>query len=176
MGRVAGHRGRTGELTVRVGGEAALWTGVRRFWIEGPRERRFCEVEHSRAYRDRLVLKLKGIDDADQAARLRGCGVFVAWDEVPVLSGDLQFAGEIVGMLVIDESGQEIGRVEGLLETGGTDVLRVRTAAARSQPDEGDGGELLVPWAREYVLSVDPAARRIVTRLPEELRRLNHPS
>ena len=67
LGRVAGHRGATGEITVKVAaGDAAIWAGLRRVLLEtadGAMDE--YAIESSRAYRDRLVLKLCGVERAD---------------------------------------------------------------------------------------------------------------
>jgi 16S rRNA processing protein RimM len=149
---------------------------VRRVWIaSGPEEGRYYEVEHGRAYRDRLVLKLKGIDDANGAARLRGHDVEVARTDAPELPEGVHYVAELVGMLVVDESGEELGRVAGVVETGGTDVLRVQPGAPRSGGEE-EAEEYLIPLAREYVRSIDASRRRIEVIMPRELRELNQPS
>jgi 16S rRNA processing protein RimM len=120
------------------------------------------------------VLKLKGVDDADAAARLRGRTVFVARGDAPELPDDVHYVDELVGMLVMDERGRELGRVEQVIATGGADLLRVHADTQdREQDGEGDEGELLIPIAREYVLSVDTAERRIEVRVPRELLELN---
>lgn len=175
VGRIAGHRGRQGEVTVRGCGQAAAWLAVRRVWIASGSEGRFYDVEHSRAYRDRLVLKLKGIDDANGAARLRGHDVEVARADAPELPEGVHYVAELVGMLVLEESGQELGRVVGVVETGGTDVLRVQPGAPRSEREE-EAEEYLIPLAREYVRSIDASRRRIAVNMPRELRELNRPS
>lgn len=162
-------------MTVRGCGQAEAWLTVRRVWIARGREGRSYDVERSRAYRDRLVLKLKGIDDADGAARLRGERVEVAREDAPELPEGVHYVAELVGMLVLDESGVELGRVAGVVETGGTDVLRVRPGAEASGLAE-DAEEYLIPLAREYVRSVDTAERRIEVNLPTELRELNRRS
>jgi 16S rRNA processing protein RimM len=162
-------------VTVRGCGQAEAWLPVRRVWIARGREGRSYDVEHSRAYRDRLVLKLKGIDDADGAARLRGQSVEVARGDAPELPEGVHYVAELVGMLVLDESGVELGRVAGVVETGGTDVLRVQPSAEASGVEE-DAEEYLIPLAREYVRSIDTAERRIEVNLPTELRELNRRS
>ena len=168
VGRVAGHRGRQGELTVKDCGESAdAWLSVGRVWIEREREGRFFQVERSRSYGDRLVLKLQGIDDGNAAAQLRGSRMFVARVDAPALPEGVHYSADLVGMQVVDESGQVLGRVERLVETGGTDVLQVRM-------DEDE--ELLIPLAREFVTQIAKAERRIEVRLPAELRELNRRS
>jgi 16S rRNA processing protein RimM len=170
LGRITGHRGRGGEITVKVyGGDAASWEGVGRVWIEEERDGA-RNVEAARGYRDRLVLKLEGIDDSDRAARLKGRRVLVSDDEAPALPEGIWYTHRLVGLEVRDEKAGVVGRVEGILPTGGTDLLVVRAP-------EGDarGGEVLIPLAPEIVLNVDRAAGRIVVRLPEGLLDLNAP-
>ena len=171
MGRVAGHRGREGELTVRNCGESAdQWLSVGRVWIEREREGRFFEVERSRSYGDRLVLKLRGVDDGNAAAQLRGSRVLVARTDAPALPEGVHYEADLVGMQVVDESGRCLGRVEMLLRTGGTDLLQVRPQGA----DESE--EVLIPLAREFVKEIHDAERRIEVRLPAGLWELNRRS
>lgn len=118
------------------------------------------------------MLKLKGIEDANDAARLRGHHVEVARGDAPELPEGVHYVAELVGMLVVDESGQELGRVTGVVETGGTDVLRVREGA-RAPVEQEESEEYLIPLAREYVRSIDAAGRRIEVNMPRELRELN---
>ena len=146
------------------GDDVERWLPVRRVWIGREAKGRFYEVEHSRTYRDRWVLKLAGVDDGDQAARLRGQDVLVAATDAPDLPDGVHYAAKLVGAKVVDESGNELGRVEEVVMTGGTDLLRVRGIE-----DE----ELLIPFAREFVEEVRGSEREIVVRLPPGLRGLN---
>jgi len=169
VGRVSGHRGGGGEITVRTLAEAECWLEVTRFRIDGSSGRAFYVVESSRAYRDRLVLKLKGIDNANAAAGLRGGRVQVARAEAPELPEGEHYIAELVGMQVVDETGREIGRVEGVVGAGGADVLRVVSGGN----EEEEAEELLIPLAERYVSSIDVARRRIEVSVPPELRELN---
>jgi len=149
-------------------------SGLAERWLElgelllGTRDdagRRF-EVEASRAYRDRLVVKLRGVDDATSAGRLRGRVARVPAAEVPELPEGVFYQARLIGLEVVEESqGRSLGVIEDLIETGAVDVLVVR----------GDQGEVLVPLAREYVRSVDRAEGRVWVRLPEDLEQLNRP-
>jgi len=171
VGRVKGHRGRHGELTVRVpAGPAGSWASVSRVWIgkEGD-DGTFFDVEHGRAYRDRLVLKLRGIDDGDAAEGLRGRQVAVATADAEALAEGTYYRAQLVGLEALDEDGAVLGRVDDVVPTAGHDLLRIEAPAGSE--DESD--ELLVPWVPEIVLEVDLAAGRIRLRLPEGLRELN---
>jgi len=165
MGRVHGHRGRAGELTVRVAaGDAARWSGAAEVWLQrgdGAAER--FDVQHARAYRDRWVLKLKGIDDSDAAARWRGAAVAVPLDHAPQLGEFEHWHAGLVGMDVF-AAGASIGTVRDIQPTAGADLLVV---------DARDGGELLVPLHRDIVVEVDEQAKRVRIEPPDGLLELN---
>jgi len=129
---------------------------------------RTLAVEASRTYRDRLVLKLHGIDDGDAAASLRGSVVAVAPDDVPELPEGRYWLERLIGLRVFDEvSGRDLGVVVDVVETGAGEVLAVRPDGNGSDSDD----DILVPLVREFVVEVDAAAMRV--RLPEDLLRLN---
>lgn len=165
MGRVHGHRGVGGALTVRVGaGDAARWSGVREVWMRlGHDPARRFKIEREYAYRDRWVLKLVGIDDATSAARWRGALVTVEADRAPVLGEHEHWHADLVGMTVVTREAK-IGTVRDVQPTGGADLLVV---------EADDGGELLVPMHREIVVEVDPIGRTLMIDPPDGLLELN---
>jgi 16S rRNA processing protein RimM len=183
VGRVAGHRGRGGEITVRGAEAASPWLPVRRFWIGSVGSGRFFTVERRRAYRDRLVLKLEGVDTADGAARLRGQAVFVERADAPDPGAGAHYVADLVGMVVVDATAGRVGEVAGVIRTGGTDILRVRrdgpdpgrTRQENGEKSEEEDEELLIPLAREFVKSIDAERRRIDVAVPRELWELNRP-
>ena len=121
-------------------------------------------VEAARSYRDRLVLKLCGVDDATAASALRGRWVFAPAEEVPQLPRGVHYLARLVGLQVVEESGRAVGRIVDVLGTGGVDVLVV----------EGeDAEEVLIPLAREFVRSVNEKEGVANVRLPEGLLALN---
>jgi len=125
----------------------------------GPRE-----VESARAYRDRLVLKLVGVNDASGAAALRGSDVLAQAEDVPQLPQDVYWVERLVGARVMDEALGDIGRVTDVIEAGGGDLLLVKDA---------DGIETLIPMVREFVTEIDEASGTIRLAIPEGLRGLN---
>jgi 16S rRNA processing protein RimM len=169
LGRVVGHRGLGGELTVRVHkGNAGRWTELSRIWIgeSDGSGGSFYEIENIRAYRDRLVLKLKGLDDATSAAFLRGKSAKVLDADAPELPAGVYYAARLLGMAVLDEKGDRIGVVRDVVPTGGTDVLVV-------ERDGEDPGEVLIPFADEIVMEVDEGRNRVRVRMPDGLLDLN---
>jgi 16S rRNA processing protein RimM len=160
-----------GELTVRLArGEADFWNGVQRVWIGRAGDEAPYHVESSRAYRDRLVLKLEGIDGADEAARLKGMNALVAENDAPELPEEVHHIARLAGMEVRDETGRLIGTITDVMPTGGADLLLV-AAAGGGEGDEQE--EIMIPFTREIVLEVDEDDDRVTVRLPEGLLELN---
>jgi len=168
LGRVSGFRGNQGEITVKVvSGEAARWVHLHRVVIHGGgpgAEEAPRKVESVRAYRDRLVLKLSGVNDANDAAALRGSDVLAPAEDVPRLPEDVYWVERLVGLLVTDAVLGPIGRVADVIEAGGRDLLLVK---------DDQGVETLVPMVREFVIAIDEAAGTIRVALPEGLRGLD---
>jgi 16S rRNA processing protein RimM len=169
VGRVTGFRGTQGEVTVRViSGNAERWTHLRRALLRGPGDAGAAgsprEVVSARAYRDRLVLKFRGIDDPGAAEALRGLEIAAVAEDVPALPSGVYWIERLIGALVEDSAGRALGRVEDVIETGGADLLIVRDSSGR---------EILVPLAEEIVTQIDPRAGTIRVRLPEGLEDVN---
>jgi 16S rRNA processing protein RimM len=176
VGRISGHRGRAGELTVRVfEDQAEPWTGLGRVWVAPPDqpERGVCyDVEADRAYRDRLVLKLAGVDDASSAAALRGKVVSVDPERLPPSGRGRLHAALLVDFEVVHEDGRAIGRVADVMRTGGPPLLVVEATGVGCAA--GDAGEpILVPLAEEIVIAIDEERGVIRIRPPEGLLTLN---
>lgn len=168
LGPVRSIRGAAGELTVRVAsGDASRWTGLTRVWVarkgaSSPQEA--YGVRSVRAYRDRLVLLLDGVEDGAQAEALRGAMVYAPGEEVPPLEEGRFYFARLVGLEVDDVDRGVIGKVVDVLETGGCDVLVV---------EERDGQELLIPMAPDVLLEAPTDQGRIRVRMSEELRSIN---
>lgn len=94
-----------------------------------------------------LVAQLEGINDRDQAERLRGMEVAVGRDERPGTDEDEYYWDELIGLEVVNQEGVSLGRVRGLLETGAHDVLEVEGERKR-----------LIPFTEPIVQEVDTAA------------------
>ncbi len=131
---------------------------------------RSLEVESHWLHKNRLVLKFSGIDSINDAEALRGMVVAVPATERAPLAEDAVYIGDLIGCRVIDETPAvpvDLGEVVDVQREPVTaDLLVVRTPA---------GQELLVPFARAYLVGVDVTAKRVRMRLPGGLAEINAP-
>jgi 16S rRNA processing protein RimM len=104
------------------------------------------------------VLTLEGIEDRTAAEQLVGATVNVFREDLkPPIEGEF-FQGDLVGLEAVDEGGAVLGTVEEVWNTGPVPNLVIRGAGQ---------AELLVPFADDFVRSVDLSAKRVVLRPPE---------
>lgn len=97
-----------------------------------------------------LVAKLEGVDSRDLAQAIIGADIAVDREALePLEEGEFYWA-ELEGLRVVTVSGEEVGRVHHLIETGANDVMVVDRA--------GGQGEILIPYIRSAVQQVDLAA------------------
>ena len=156
--RARGNRGElAAELTCDHAGifeEAAvhLWDGA------GRREPH--RIERTWPHKGRLIFKFAGVDTISQAERLAGWHVQIPAGQRPPAPPGRYYLADLAGCEMLDaRSGRRIGRVEGVLETGGAAVLEV----------DAGGRQLLVPFAAAICVRIDPAERIIRVEMPEGL-------
>jgi 16S rRNA processing protein RimM len=151
VGRVARAHGIRGRVLIApYNADSEGLERVRRIWL-GEREH---EVERAERVQLGYLVALRGVEDRDQAAALRGQEVRVDRAELPALPSDEMYAIDLIGYEVSDPAGMVRGVVEDVEEAGAQDLLRLR-------------GGALVPMG--LVREVLPEARRIVVDAPEGL-------
>jgi len=106
-----------------------------------------------------FILKLRGIDDADSAAKLVGFHAWMPLTGMKKLPEGEYYWKEIIGLQVVTEDGRILGRIESVFTTGSNDVYICR----------GGEREILLPALGEVVRKVDTAGGIMVVRLPEGL-------
>ena len=130
---------------------------------------REVEVERSWPHKGRIVLKFRGVDSIEAAQLLAGCEVQIPKGERVELEAGAFYAGDLIGCALWDHSSQpprDIGCVEALeWGAGSAPLLNVRRGAEEFQ----------IPFAEEYIIRVNPGAKRIDVKLPAGLLEVNKP-
>lgn len=110
--------------------------------------------------KDILLVKLGKVNVRLAAQELIGLKVFAPEDRREPLQADEYFVNDLIGLDVLTEHGQSLGKLTGVLSEPGNDVY---------ETDEG----ALIPAVKAFILSVDLVSRRIIVRdepglLPEK--------
>ncbi|BDG60600.1 ribosome maturation factor RimM [Caldinitratiruptor microaerophilus] len=130
------------------------WPALREVYVgDEPRPRRCRFVGFVRA--GMPVLELEGVHDRSAAETLRGRELRVDAAALHPLPEDTFYVFQLVGMVAEDPEGTRLGRVEAVEPAPAADVLVIRLEA---------GHRARVPFVRQFVERVDPAAGRVVIR------------
>lgn len=124
------------------------WLGHEEGRQQGWREYRVLE---GKVHGQTLLVRLQGVEGRDAAEALKGLDVAVNRAAFPETGPDEYYWDDLIGLEVVNTEDESLGRVEGLLETGAHDVLRVMGERER-----------LIPFVNAYVREVDRAAGRIL--------------
>ncbi len=109
---------------------------------------------------DIALLKLEGVDTADQARELTGCSVFFLRRLADNDREEVTWA-EIIGYRIIDANTlQEVGTLTEVDDTTVNTLFNVTTKG---------GDEVLLPAGEDLITAVDKAARNITMTIPEGL-------
>lgn len=115
------------------------------------------------AYSKKLVLlTVKEINDINVAELYKQDRILVEPSQAVPLEDDEYYVGDLYGLNVVTEDGEELGELVHIYETGANDVYAVK------KPE--DKKELLIPAIKSCIISVDIANKKMVVHLLEGLR------
>ena len=142
----------------------AVFGSGRRVILSGARAaEREAEIDFFRRQHGRCVIKFCGIDGISEAEKYVGYDMKIPGDALPALKEGWFYTFNLKGCRVFAADGDYIGTVTDVLDSGGTEILKV----------DRDNKEILIPFAQEYMKMIDLEHHRIDVDLPEDLRDLN---
>ena len=106
-----------------------------------------------------FAARLSGVLTREQAEALKGTRLYAPRDRLPPLDDDEFYHTDLIGLAAFDTGGAHLGTVRAVLDHGAGDILEI------ARPG---GPELLVPFTRAAVPTVDLAGRRIIVDPPAE--------
>ena len=132
------------------GDDPLVWAEMPVWWVgqEGGPWRETA-LKGLRSHGDGVVVLLDGVADRNAAEALKGALVGAPRGALPATGKDEFYWADLLGLDVLNTTGEQLGRVAGLIETGANDVLRVVTT---------DGAERLLPFVDAVVVAVDREA------------------
>jgi 16S rRNA processing protein RimM len=117
------------------------------------------KLEGSRLYRRWVLLKFAGVDSPEAVTKLVGATVQIPASQAMALESGEYYEHQIIGLEVVTEEGQSLGRVAEILYTGSNDVYVV----------QGGEREILIPAIKDVVSEISLEKSRITIRLMEGL-------
>ncbi|HHY36997.1 MAG TPA: 16S rRNA processing protein RimM [Firmicutes bacterium] len=126
--------------------------------MEAPR---LCTVTGVKYHKKFVILKLAGVENRDEAEKLRNCYLKIEPAELMPLPPGHYYHFQIVGLKVETMEEEALGEVVEILTPGGNDVYVVQ---------DREGNEVLIPAIKEVVREIDLERGLMRVELLEGLR------
>ena len=122
------------------------------WWVQFPEGWRCIEIDDCRSVAKGFIAHIRGLDDREEARLYCQREIQVSTDQFPPVADGELYWHQLQGLTVLSRfEGKEfnLGKVDGLLETGANDVMVVKPTA-----ESVDDTERLVPYVDQFVVDV----------------------
>ena len=103
-------------------------------------------IDTVRSHGNGMLVRLRGVDTPEGAGRFRNQWMYVKSTEVPALPEGQIYKHQLVGITVTADTGETLGVLNEIIETGANDVYVVKKES---------GGEILLPAIPDVILETD---------------------
>ena len=120
--------------------------------LKGEEETPTLTVSGSKPFKKGLIVQFEELQDRDSAELWRGRYLLAPFSELPPLQKDEVYLHDLIGMAVVNTTGEQIGAVTTFYELPQGIMLDVKTARE----------SVIIPYRPEIVVKTDIGARTIV--------------
>lgn len=117
-------------------------------------------IEDVKYKKNQVLLKLKGIDNIEEAEKYRECYLKIKREDAIKLPKDTYFIVDLLGLDVYTTENELIGKVDDIFPTGSNDVYVVKNEI---------GKQILLPAISDVIKKVDIENKKIIVKLTQGL-------
>ncbi len=114
------------------------------------------EIEEVKYHKDMVLLKVKGIDDMNEAEKVKGLYLKIDRKNAKKLPKDTYFIADLLGLEVYSDTGELLGKVDDIFRTGANDVYVVKNE---------NGKQLLLPGIPDVIKEIDLEKEKIIVHI-----------
>ncbi len=150
LGRIVKAKGTKGEIQIYpYGKKPENWMGYPLVLLYPDTPKRIILTDLSVIGPSKVRARLQGVDDMESAQALVGLEIGVKRRDLPPTEDDEYYWHDLIGLRVETVSGEGLGTLSAIMETGAHDVYVVK----------GPRGEILLPAIDEVISGIDLEAR-----------------
>ncbi|SHJ05168.1 ribosome maturation factor RimM [Lutispora thermophila] len=160
IGQIVNTHGIRGEVKVYpLTDDIKRFDKVDRVYVEENDELMPLDVTNVKYMKNMVIIKFKTINDINSAEKLRNKYIKVHRKDAVKLPKDAYLICDLIGLTVMTKSGEILGKVKDVFQTGSNDVFVVKS----------EEREILIPGLKSIFKKVDLEAQEIIVELPEGL-------
>lgn len=140
--------------------DAERFEELKTVYICKKNEMQKVEIEEVKYHKNMVLLKIKGIDNMNDAEKVKGLYLKIDRKDAKKLPKDTYFIADLIGLSVYTDEDEYLGKVEDIFSTGANDVYVVKN-------DEGK--QILLPSIPEVLKTIDLEKEKIIVHILQGL-------
>ena len=133
---------------------------LEKVYLRRNKEIKELQVEEVKYHKNMVLVKFKGIDKVEDAELLRNFYLEVDRENAIELEEGEYFIADLLGMNVLTEENEELGKLEDIFNAGSSDIYVVKTK---------EGKQILLPAISEVIKEINLKENKIIVHLLEGL-------
>lgn len=161
IGKVVSTQGNKGEINVLpLTDSTDRFKDLTNVFLRNNHSQTISDIEKIRIKKDMVILKLKDIENIEEAKMIVGSFLEIKRKDAVKLSKDTYFIFDIIGLEVYTDNNIFLGKVENVISTGSNDVYIVKGK---------DKKELFIPAIREVIKNINLEKKRMTINMVDGL-------
>lgn len=129
-------------------------------YVEKDKKLTKFNIEMVRYHKNMVIMKLKGIDDINDAEQYKNTYIKILRSDLKKLPKDTYYIIDLIGLEVYEEQGKLLGKLEDIYNTGSNDIYVVKDDLGKS---------LLLPAISDVIKQISLEEKKIIVHLIEGL-------
>lgn len=134
---------------------------LKKIYIKNQKEKKEYIIEEVKYHKIMVMLKLQGINNIEDAEKLRNSYITVSRKDVKPLQEGEYYIVDLLGLDVFTDENENLGILDDIFNTGSNDIYVVK---------DGQGKQILLPAIAEVIKEINLDSKKIIVHLIEGLR------
>ena len=161
IGQIVNTFGIKGEVKVKpFTDDIKRYDKLKKINIEQKNSKKEYEIENIKYHKDMVILKLKGIDQIEQAELLRNSYLKIDRNEEEPLEENTYYIVDLLGLSVYTEEDVLLGILDDIYNTGSNDIYVVKDSL---------GKQTLLPAIQDVIKEIDIENQKIIVHVMKGL-------
>lgn len=133
---------------------------LKKVYIVNKFSKKEVEIEEVKYHKNTVLLKLKGFNKIEDVEDFKNCYIEIDRKDGKKLEEGEYYIVDLLGLDVVTDDGQNLGKLEDIYNTGSNDIYVVK---------DNLGKQVLLPCIKEVIKKVDLDEKKITVHLLEGL-------
>ena len=161
VGVISSMHGVHGEVKVfPTTDDAKRFKELKEVLLDTGKELKPMEIEHVKFFKNMVILKFKGFDNINDMEIYKGKDLLITRENAVELGPDENFIVDLIGLSVVTDEGETLGKLTDVIQTGANDVYEVKME---------NGKTVLLPAIKPCILDVNLEEQKMTVHVLDGL-------